>query len=225
MRELSRLILIGPPGAGKGTQAQRLAAELDGLHLSTGDLFRANVRNETPLGLKAKGYMDRGELVPDDVVLAMVEDKLAATFPPGRTARFVLDGFPRTVVQAEALDQMLMRRGELLEQVFLLDVPRAELMRRLAGRLTCSACGKVAPASDPVRTHCPACGGLFAVRPDDRPETVTRRLEVYEAQTAPVVDYYRKDGRLAVIDGMGDVADVAQRLAAGVGAAASGGPA
>jgi adenylate kinase len=209
-----RVVLMGPPGAGKGTQAAALAERLRGLHLSTGDLLRDHVRRGTSLGLQAKAIMERGDYVPDPLVLAMVEQRLAEAFPAPGKAAFVLDGFPRTVVQAQALDAMLQRRREPLDAVLLLEVAEGELLRRLAGRLTCVACGRAAPADSGQREGgaCTTCGGALEVRDDDRPDTVRRRLDVYRAQTSPVVQFYSASGRLRHVDGTGGVAEVASRL-------------
>ncbi len=192
-------MLFGPPGAGKGTQAEFLK-ERGLLHLSTGDLLRAAVAQGTPLGLEAKTYMDAGDLVPDAVVIGMIRDALS-----GRTDDYMLDGFPRTIAQAEALDAMLAEVGAPLDNVISFEVPRDELMRRLAGRWICRGCGRsFHEVSNPYDgSPCSATGGQCELyqRDDDRAEAVANRLDVYEAQTAPLIEYYRSRGLLRDIDG------------------------
>jgi adenylate kinase len=207
------VVLLGPPGAGKGTQAQRLASGLGVPHVSTGDLLRAHLRDETPVGLMAKGFMDRGLLVPDDVVCTMVQDRLAED---DAEAGCILDGFPRTIAQADALDGILrrLRRGEV--RVVFFEVSDAVLVDRLAGRLTCPACGAVYHARlRPPREPgvCDACGarGLH-VRADDRPEAVAARLEEYRRKTAPLLERYRGRGALVSVDGDRGVDEVGRDL-------------
>lgn len=208
-----RVILMGPPGAGKGTQAKRLAARAGAVHLSTGDLLRAQVRAGTPLGREAQSYLDQGQLVPDRVVLGMVERELEGD---AGTKGFVLDGFPRTSVQAEGLDELLDRVGQPLDAVLVLEVPADEIVSRLGGRRTCVACGAVYQAAGrPERVEddrCDACGGVLTVRPDDRPEVVRERLRVYQEQTAPVVTHYTLQGLVRHVDGVGSVEEVERRL-------------
>lgn len=194
-------MFLGPPGAGKGTQAERLRTDLDLLHLATGDLLRAAVAEGTELGREAKRYMDAGELVPDAVVVGMIRDRLRAE----GAERFLLDGFPRSVPQAEALDAMLAELEAPLDHVLSLRVSHDELVRRLAGRWICRRCGRsfhevFAPyGGEP----CPKGGGRCDLyqREDDRPETVANRLAVYGRQTEPLIDYYRTRGLLREIDG------------------------
>jgi adenylate kinase len=209
-----RLVLVGPPGAGKGTQAQFIAAHFDVPKVSTGDLFRANVGSATPLGLEAKRYMDAGELVPDAVTVAMVRDRLSQD---DAVKGFLLDGFPRNVPQAEVLAEILEDLGVQLDVVVELVVDNEEIIRRLSGRRTCRSCGHVWHVDfDPpeVPDVCDRCGGVLFQRDDDKPETVRRRLEVYAEQTAPVVDWYAQRRLLARIDATGPVDAVTARVLA-----------
>lgn len=206
------LIMLGPPGAGKGTQAERLQKQLGLPHVASGDLFRENLRNETELGLLAKGYMDRGELVPDDVTIAMVRDRLErADCADGA----ILDGFPRTTAQAEALSRMLTDMGRRLDGVIYFDVEEEELVRRLSGRRICRDC------QAPYHVHfdppsregvCDRCGGELYQRDDDKPETVRNRLRVYFEQTAPLVEFYKGAQLLRTVDAAGDIETVTRRL-------------
>ena len=184
------VVFLGPPGAGKGTQAQRLAEEKGFIHISTGDLLREAVKNGTPLGLKAKEYMERGELVPDELIVAMIKEKL----PKG--GKVILDGFPRTVNQARALEQMLEETGERLEKVILFEVPDEVVVERLSGRRIDPKTGKVYH----VKYNPPPEGVEVIQRDDDREEVVRKRLKVYREQTQPLVDYYRQKGILEVVD-------------------------
>ncbi|ADG87310.1 adenylate kinase [Thermobispora bispora] len=206
-----RVVLVGPPGAGKGTQAQYIASHLSVPKISTGDIFRANVSRGTELGKLAKEYMDRGELVPDEVTIAMVRDRL---LQDDAREGFLLDGFPRNVPQAEVLKEMLAEFGASLDVVLELKVDDEEVIRRLSGRRTCRSCGKVwHVVFDPpaVEGVCDACGGELFQRDDDREETIRRRLEVYQEQTAPLISFYEKEGILAGIDATGPVEEVTQR--------------
>jgi adenylate kinase len=206
-----RLVLVGPPGAGKGTQAEFIAANQSVPKISTGDIFRANVGQGTPLGLQAKKYMDAGQLVPDEVTIDMVRDRLAE---PDAADGFLLDGFPRTVPQAEVLDEMLAELGTSLDVVLELVVDDDEVIRRLSGRRTCRGCGKIWHVEfDPTKAEgvCDRCEGELFQRDDDKPETVAERLRVYAEQTAPLVDYYGAQGKLVGIDATGPVEDVTQR--------------
>lgn len=208
--------MLGPPGSGKGTQAQRLAARPGWLHLSTGDLFRDHLRRETPLGRLAKGYLDRGELVPDSVTVDMVRERLGDV---PATTRVLFDGFPRTTAQAEALDGLLAELGRRLARVVQLEAPRDVLLSRIAGRATCARCQAVYNVlTQPPRIAgvCDRCGGPVAVRSDEAPEVVARRLDVYERETAPLADYYRARGLLAQVDGAESPAEVGARLARAV---------
>jgi len=184
------IVLLGPPGVGKGTQAVRLADELDGAHVSTGDLLRAARREGTPLGKKAQSYMDAGELVPDDLILDLVREHLKGI---ARDALVVFDGFPRTTAQADGLRTVLVEDGRSVDLVVLFEAPDETLVKRLAGRRSCPTCGAVYNVyySPPeVAGSCDRCGASLVHRSDDEPETVKRRLEVYQEQTAPLVEYY-----------------------------------
>jgi adenylate kinase len=209
-----RVVLVGPPGAGKGTQAQFIASHLSIPKISTGDIFRANVSRGTPLGKLAKEYMDRGDLVPDEVTIAMVRDRLSED---DAQAGFLLDGFPRNVPQAEVLKKMLADWGQALDAVLELKVDDEEVIRRLSGRRTCRSCGKVWHlVFDPPSTEgaCDACGGELFQRDDDREETIRRRLEVYQEQTAPLISFYTDEQILVSVDATGPVEEVTQRAMA-----------
>jgi adenylate kinase len=206
-----RLVLVGPPGAGKGTQAEFIAAHLSVPKISTGDIFRANVSQGTPLGVEAKRYMDAGKLVPDEVTINMVRDRLADT---DAGEGFLLDGFPRTTPQAAALDKLLADLGTALDLVMELVVDDDEVIRRLSGRRTCRGCGKIwhvefdAPSREGV---CDRCGAELFQRDDDKAETIAKRLIEYSDKTAPLVDYYGAQGKLVGIDATGPVEDVTVR--------------
>ncbi|CAL9454794.1 Adenylate kinase [Nocardiopsis dassonvillei] len=211
-----RAVLVGPPGAGKGTQAQILAAELSIPKVSTGDIFRANVSGGTELGKKAKEYMDRGDLVPDEVTNAMVKDRLAQEDAAGG---FLLDGFPRNVPQAETLKGMLRDLDTRLDVVLELRVDEDEVVRRLSGRRSCPQCGRVYHVEyDPPKAggRCDEDGAELYQREDDREETIRHRLKVYREQTAPLVEYYEKEGLLATIAATGPVAEVTGRAVAAI---------
>ena len=214
-----RVLFLGPPGAGKGTQA-RILHERFGLgQISTGDILRANYAQRTPLGMQAETYMHRGELVPDDLVIAMIENELH-TYQTG----FVMDGFPRTVAQAEALDALLTRNGWPLDAAILFNADRPTLIARLASRWTNPRNGRTYN----VLTNPPRAagiddedGGELIQRDDDSPETVAKRLDVYDAQTRPLIEYYRKTGKLVEVDALAKVEAVAERIAAAIGATQS----
>jgi adenylate kinase len=205
-----RLVLLGPPGAGKGTQAEHIADHYGIPNISTGDIFRANVAERTSLGEIAKSYMDEGDLVPDDLTIAMVRDRLSHDTDAG----FLLDGFPRTVPQAEAFSQMLDDLDEPLDAVLKLQVDDDEVVRRLSGRRICRSCGRTFHVElDPPKAEgvCDACGGELYQRDDDKPETVRRRLQVYHEQTRPLVEFYEARGLLRIVAGTGVVSDVTAR--------------
>jgi adenylate kinase len=206
-----RLVLVGPPGAGKGTQAEFIAAHFGIPKISTGDIFRHNVSHGTELGRAAKKYMDAGDLVPDGVTNAMVANRLRM---PDAVGGFLLDGFPRNVAQAEELNKMLDEIGAPLSVVLDLDVDFEEVVKRLSGRRTCKKCGHVwhleydPPGKDGV---CDKCGGELYQRDDDHPDTVRHRLDVYHEQTEPLIGFYRSAGQLVAIDALGPVEDVTER--------------
>lgn len=206
------ILLMGPPGAGKGTQAARLAAKYHIPHISTGDMFRAAVQEGTPLGQQAKAYMEAGQLVPDSVTIGIVRERLGK--PDARNG-FILDGFPRTVAQAQALDETLRDLGLKLDRVINIAVPDADLVARLAGRRVCRGCGASyhvvynPPRQDGV---CDRCGGEIYQRDDDREETVKKRLSVYTSQTQPLIGYYQRQGLYVEVDGRQDIAQVSQYI-------------
>lgn len=207
-----RLILVGPPGAGKGTQAAVLTEKLAIPHISTGDMFRKALKEQTPLGIEAKRYMDAGQLVPDSVTIGLVKERLAQ----GDCANgFLLDGFPRTIPQADALETTLTELGVKLDGVINIDVDRKELMARLTGRRVCSACGAtyhVVANPSKAGDKCDKCQGDLIQRSDDTEATVANRLSVYDEQTAPLVEYYQKKGILLNIDGSKSVEEVTQEI-------------
>lgn len=212
-----RLVLLGAPGAGKGTQAKMLVEKYAIPQISTGDLLRAAVAAGTPLGKEAKSYMDKGELVPDSVVLGMVEERLKQD---DCKKGYILDGFPRNTKQAEALDNMLSSLNMSLTAALSIDVPFEDLMKRLTGRRTCKACGQMynvyfnAPKKESV---CDKCGGELFQRDDDKEETIKKRLEVYNAQTAPLIDYYGKKGILKSVEGTGSIDDIFKKVCDALG--------
>ncbi|WP_273383560.1 adenylate kinase [Enorma phocaeensis] len=189
------IVLLGAPGAGKGTMAQKLVADYGVAHISTGDLLRAAVKGGTELGVQAKKYMDAGELVPDQLVIDLVKERLAAD---DAQRGFILDGFPRNTVQAVTLDSELAGMGRSIDCALLIDVEPKVIIDRLSARRTCRACGYTGTASDAV---CPTCGGEMYQRDDDKPETIQNRLDVYQTSTAPLVEYYRGQGLLKAVDG------------------------
>ncbi len=214
-----KIIMLGAPGAGKGTQAKMIADKFGIPHISTGDIFRANIKNGTPLGQKAKSYMDQGLLVPDELVCDLVVDRIAqADCERG----YILDGFPRTIPQAEALDAALEAKGDKVDYAMNVEVADENIIRRMSGRRACLNCGKtyhlvhIPPKTEGI---CDVCGSELVLRDDDKPETVKKRLDVYHEQTAPLIDYYTKKGILAEVDGSQDMAKVFADILAAVGAA------
>jgi adenylate kinase len=207
-----RIVLVGPPGAGKGTQAAFLAENLSIPHISTGDLFRANIGQQTELGKLAKSYMDKGELVPDEVTIAMAKDRMEQA---DAVDGFLLDGFPRNVSQAEALDGMLTEGGMKLDAVLDLEVPEDEIVKRIAGRRICrkDSAHVFHATYNPPRTEgvCDVCGGELYQRDDDTEDTVRKRLEVYHTQTEPIIDYYRAQDLVVTIEALGKVDEVTAR--------------
>ncbi len=212
------IVLLGPPGAGKGTQARRLQEKFGLVQLSTGDMLRAAVASGSVLGQRAKKIMESGELVPDEIMIDMIAERIAE---PDCRSGFILDGFPRTTGQAEALDRMLAQKGLKLDAVIEIKVDDAALVDRISGRFTCKTCGEgyhdrhKRPKKDGV---CDVCGGVeFIRRADDNAQTVRARLAAYHAQTAPILPYYRERGRLKSVDGMADLETVARAIAAVLG--------
>jgi adenylate kinase len=213
------IIFLGAPGAGKGTQAANVARELGLVHIATGDLFRQALEKKTELGIKAKSYMERGELVPSKLTIAMVLERLKA--PDGKMGA-ILDGFPRNLEQAEALNKALAGQVGIVDKVIYIKVPEEELLRRLGGRWICRQCQTpyhITDAPPKVRGRCDKCGGELYQRPDDREEAVKKRLKVYLAETTPLIDYYARAGKLLEVDGGGEVAEVARRIITAVGGA------
>jgi adenylate kinase len=207
-----RVAFLGPPGAGKGTQARDLAGGWSVPHIATGDMLREAVAAGTTLGREAKAYMDRGALVPDDVIIAMIAERL---HQPDARNGFLLDGFPRTIAQAEGLERLLKDRGRPLEHVIYFDVAEPELVRRLTGRRVCRACGhSFHVVSNPPRREgvCDACGGELYQRADDSESTVRNRLDVYAKQTAPLLDWYAGKSLLTSVKGEGTIEDIGRRV-------------
>ena len=210
------IILLGAPGAGKGTQAAIVAKKLNLVHIATGDLFRQALEQKTRLGVQAKSYMEKGMLVPDEITIQMVLDRMSS---PDCEAGVVLDGFPRNLQQAEALDKALARQGKAIDKVVYIKISEEELLERLGGRWICRNCQTPYHAVDsPPKTHgkCDKCGDVLYQRPDDAPETVKKRLGVYFAETAPLIDYYTQAGKLIEVDGEGSIDEVSRRTVAAV---------
>lgn len=210
------VILLGPPGSGKGTQAQKMIERYNIPQISTGDILRGAVKERTPLGVEAQGYMDQGRLVPDEVVVGIVRDRLKA---PDCTEGFILDGFPRTLPQAEALDATMQELKRAIDHVVSIEVDKEKLLKRLTGRRTCQTCGAMYHVifDPPIRDGiCDKCGGKLYQRDDDQEETIRERLQVYEEQTTPLIAYYREKGLLRPIDGAGEIEEIFQKIAKAV---------
>jgi len=213
-----KLIMLGAPGAGKGTQAKKIAEKYQIPHISTGDIFRANIKNGTELGNKAKSYMDQGHLVPDELTCDLVVDRInQADCKNG----YVLDGFPRTIPQAEALKAALEKMGETIDYAINVEVPDENIVNRMGGRRACPGCGctyHIEHNPPKVEDICDVCGAKLVLRDDDKPETVTKRLSVYHEQTKPLIDFYKKEGVLREVDGTQDLNDVFQAITEILGA-------
>ena len=213
-----KLIMLGAPGAGKGTQAKKIAQKYQIPHISTGDIFRANIKAGTELGMKAKAFMDQGQLVPDEVTIGMLLDRISQDDSKNG---YVLDGFPRTIPQAESLTAALLERGEKIDYAVNVDVPDENIVNRMSGRRACVGCGATyhvvfnAPKQEDI---CDTCGEKLILRDDDKPETVQKRLTVYHDQTQPLIDYYNKEGVLVEVDGTQDMEKVFQDIVKVLGA-------
>ncbi|HIT66853.1 MAG TPA: adenylate kinase [Candidatus Merdisoma merdipullorum] len=200
-----KIIMLGAPGAGKGTQAKKIADKYQIPHISTGDIFRANIKEGTELGEKAKSYMDQGLLVPDELTLELIMDRFQN---PDCANGYVLDGFPRTIPQAEALTDALEKNGDTIDYAINVEVPDENIVTRMSGRRACLSCGAtyhVVYAPTKTEGICDRCGEKLVLRDDDKPETVKKRLDVYHSQTQPLIDYYTKQGKLVQVDGTQDV--------------------
>ena len=200
-----KIIMLGAPGAGKGTQAKKIADKYQIPHISTGDIFRANIKEGTELGKKAKSYMDQGLLVPDELTLELIMDRFQN---PDCANGYVLDGFPRTIPQAEALTAALEKNGETIDYAINVEVPDENIVTRMSGRRACLACGAtyhVVYAPTKTEGVCDRCGEKLVLRDDEKPETVKKRLDVYHSQTQPLIDYYTKQGKLVEVDGTQNV--------------------
>lgn len=203
------LVFLGPPGSGKGTQAKILSKEMGLSHISTGDLLREAVKNNTPLGQKAREYMERGELVPDDIIISLIEEVMP------KEGGFILDGFPRTIPQAVALEDMLKRNGKELSKVILFEISEDVVVDRISGRLTCSQCGALyhikynPPKEDLI---CDLCGGKLIQREDDKEEVIRRRFKVYQEQTQPLIAFYRERNKLFSLDATQSVEEISKKI-------------
>ena len=207
-----KIIMLGAPGAGKGTQAKKIAEKCGIPHISTGDIFRANIKNGTELGKKAKTYMDQGLLVPDELVCDLVVDRIQQD---DCKKGYILDGFPRTIPQAESLDKALQAIGEKMDYAIDVEVPDENIVKRMGGRRACVGCGAtyhLVYAPTKKEGICDACGGELILRDDDKPETVQKRLSVYHEQTQPLIDYYKNQGILREVDGAVDMEDVFKEI-------------
>ena len=213
-----KLIMLGAPGAGKGTQAKKIAEKYQIPHISTGDIFRANIKGQTELGMKAKSFMDQGMLVPDEITIGMLLDRIHEADCAGG---YVLDGFPRTIPQAESLTKALAEMGTGIDYAINVDVPDDNIVSRMSGRRACLNCGAIYHvAFNPPKTEnvCNTCGQSLVLRDDDKPETVKKRLDVYHQQTQPLIDYYKKAGVLKEVDGTQNMEDVFQSIIKVLGA-------
>lgn len=213
-----KVIMLGAPGAGKGTQAKQIADKYNIPHISTGDIFRANIKNGTELGKKAKTYMDQGLLVPDELVVELVADRIQQDDCKNG---FVLDGFPRTIPQAEALDAALENINEKMDYAIDVDVPDENIINRMSGRRACLSCGAtyhIVSVPTKVEGICDRCGNPVVLRDDDKPETVKKRLEVYHEQTQPLIDYYKKQNILKTVDGVQPMEEVFKAIVEILGA-------
>lgn len=213
-----KIIMLGAPGAGKGTQAKKIAAKYNIPHISTGDIFRANIKNGTELGKKAKTYMDQGLLVPDELVVDLVVDRVNQDDCKNG---YVLDGFPRTIPQAEALTEALEKMGQKVDFAIDVNVPDENIVKRMGGRRACVTCGAtyhMVYAPTKKEGICDTCGGELILRDDDKPETVQKRLNVYHDQTQPLIDYYTSQGILRTVDGTVDIDDVFRAITEFLGA-------
>ena len=212
-----KIIMLGAPGAGKGTQAKKIAAKYEIPHISTGDIFRANIKNGTELGKKAKTYMDQGLLVPDELTVDLVIDRVGQD---DCKDGYILDGFPRTIPQAEALDAALAANGEKIDYAVNVEVPDENIVNRMSGRRACVGCGAtyhIVYNPTKVEGKCDTCGADLILRDDDKPETVLNRLKVYHEQTQPLIDFYTKKGVIAEVDGTKDMKDVFDAIVAILG--------
>ena len=213
-----KIIMLGAPGAGKGTQAKKIAAKYSIPHISTGDIFRANIKNGTELGTKAKAYMDQGLLVPDELTLELIMDRFKE---PDCKNGYVLDGFPRTIPQAEALTRALEEQGESIDYAVNVEVPDENIISRMSGRRACLSCGAtyhIVHIPTKVEGVCDRCGETLVLRDDDRPETVEKRLGVYHSQTQPLIEYYTSQGKLAEVDGTQEMEAVFEAIVKILGA-------
>jgi adenylate kinase len=207
-----KLILLGAPASGKGTQAERLSQKIELAHIASGDLFREAAEKGTELGIKVRSYMERGELVPDEITIAMIMERLSQ---PDSQRGFILDGFPRTLKQAEALDEALTEKGQTIDKVIYIKVSPEELLHRISGRWICRQCQSpyhLINSPPKVAGKCDYCGGELYQRPDDTRETAQKRLEVYFNQTQPLIDYYQNEGKLIEVDGEQGIDIVNQEL-------------
>ncbi|MBM3705472.1 MAG: adenylate kinase [Actinobacteria bacterium] len=209
-----RIVLLGPPGAGKGTQAKKISDRYGISHISTGDILRNEVKNRTSLGKEASEFMKHGKLVPDDLIIKIIKNIISSS---NSGKNFLMDGFPRTLQQAKKFDEMLTTLGTPLDRVIFIDVSKEELVKRLGGRRTCHVCNNTCSINDTDVTDgggCPVCGGELYARKDDSLDVIEKRLEVYEKQTSPLIDYYKSKGILIDVDGLGSEKEITERVLA-----------